>query len=497
MIDDTEVTIDLRLLWKCFVKNLTAIAVTAIICTVAGFCLSSFVIPKKYEASSLLYVESTKSRGETLNINDITAAQKTAATCQIIFQSNRMLSAVIFELDLPYSKSELADMISVTPLNNTEVIEISAVCSNPKMASDIVNVLSDLSKDEFKRVVKQGSIEVVEYAKPAQTHFFPNILLFTVGGFVAGAVAMYVIALLRQMFSITVTPDDDLATIYEVPVFAEIADFEASAEEKSAYSAYSSYDTSKPDKKTRGRRSSKERYVLDETTPFIISEAYKAARTNIIFSLAGCEHKIIGFTSPEPGECKSTTCDNIAISFADMGKRVLLIDCDLRKPTVHTAFRISNSNGLSTLLSSLCGLDEAVTHDVRPSLDVITAGPIPPNPTELLSSKRMKILLEGMEQRYDLILLDTPPVNIVTDTLLLNDIIGGHVLVVRESTTTHPGITEAFSRIDLATGKKLGIIKACCNIGEKTGKRYGKYGKYGHYGHYSYSYGGNSSDEDI
>lgn len=484
-----EDSIDLKILWNVFRRHIIPIVAAAVIAAAAGFSASQFFIPKRYESSALLYVESTKTKGDTLNINDITAAQKTANTCQIIFQSNRMLSAVIFELDLPYSRNELRDMISVTPVNNTEVMEIKAECKNRKMAADIVNVLAELSKDEFKRVVKSGSIEIVEYAKPAEHHVFPNVALFTVGGFAIGAALLYIIFLLKEIFSVTVRSDDDLADIYDVPVFAEVMDFERPSESKYSYGGYDKSDSS-------GKRASKrrhtpgKRYLLDDDTPFVISEAYKAARTNIIFSLAACENKIISFTSAEPGEGKSTTCDNMSIAFADMGKRVLLIDCDMRKPTVHTAFNLGTANGLSSILGGFCSAETAVFKDVRPSLDVITSGPIPPNPTELLSSSAMTELLERAAEEYDIVMLDTPPVNIVTDSQLMNGIIGGHVLVVRENVTTHPAITEAFSKIDLASGKKLGMIKVCCTGEGKSGKRYGKYG------HYSYSYEYRHKDGD-
>lgn len=493
-----EESIDLKILWDILRKNIIAIVITAVIAAAACFAVSEFLLPRKYESSALLYVESNTSASDTLNLNDINAAQKTAATCQIIFQSNSMLSAAILELNLPYTRSELADMVSVSPVNNTEVMKITVTAGNPQTASTIANHLAKLSMEEYRRVVKSGDIEIIEYAKPAKTRSFPNVTLFTAAGFVIGAALAYIIFLLRELLSVTVRSGDDLAKMFEVPVFAEVMDFEKPSGSKYSYSysSYGGYDQtsskkSSAESRKKRRNTAGKRFVLNEETPFVIAESYKAARTNIIFSLAACDHKIISFTSANPGEGKSTTCDNMSLSFADMGKKVLLIDCDMRKPTVHTAFGLNTLKGLSSILGGFASIEEALWQGVRPSLDVITSGPIPPNPTELLSSPKMKELLEYAEEHYDLVMLDTPPVNVVTDSQLMNSLIGGHVLVVRENTTTYPAVTEAFSKIDLATGKKLGIMKVCCTGEEKSGKRYGKYGHY----NYSYEYRRHSSEE--
>ncbi len=496
---DNEESLDLKVLWDVLRKHLIAIIITAVLTGTAAFLISEFLIPRKYESSALLYVEGNTSASDTLNLNDINAAQKTAATCQIIFQSNSMLDSVILELNLPYTRSELRSMVSVTSLNSTEVMEISVTTGDPQTSSEIANEFAKLSMEEFRRVVKSGSIEIVEYAKVPKTHSFPNVMLFTAAGLLGGAAIVYIIFLLKEMLSVTVRSGDDLSKMFDVPVFAEIMDFEKPSDSKYNYSGYGGYDNTSGKKSSSGSRkrhhSSKgKRYVLDAETPFVIAEGYKAARTNIIFSLAACENKIISFTSANPGEGKSTTCDNMAISFADMGKRVLLIDCDMRKPTVHTTFGLNTQKGLSTILGGFSTVEESIYRGVRPSLDVITAGPIPPNPTELLSTRSMTILLENAIKEYDIVMLDTPPVNLVTDSQLLNNVIGGHVMVVKENSTTYPAISEAFEKINLASGKKLGIIKVCCTGEEKSGK---KYGKYGHYGSYSYEYRRSEENKEV
>lgn len=482
-----EDSIDIKQLFSVLKSHFVPIAVSAVICAAAGFSAAKFLVPKQYESSAMLYVENNQNTGDTLNVNDITAAQKLVNTCQIIFQSNKMLDSVIYELDLPYSKEELSSMISVTSVNSTEVMRITASNEDPQLSADIVNVLVELARDEFMRVIKSGSIEVVEYGEVPENPSFPRPMIFGAAGVIIGAAAAYILFFLKEILSVTVTPRDDLSKIYGVPVFAEIMDFEAADGKSYGYGK-------KQEQKRRAspKRASSKRYLLDDNTPFVIAEAYRAARTNLIFSLAASGGNIISFTSAEPGEGKSTTCANMAIAFADMGKRVLLIDCDMRKPTVQTAFKLGGQNGLSSVLGGFCSLEDAVNRDVRSSLDVLASGPIPPNPTELLGSGIMAKLLENVSAKYDYVLLDTPPINVVTDSQLMNSIIGGHVFVVRENTTSHPDIAESLEKVSLANGRKLGFIKSFCTGGMKSSygkKKYGRYGKkYGYYQSYGYEY---------
>ncbi len=484
-----EDSLDIKQLWSVLRRRILPVAVSAVIAGAAGFAAAKFLVPKKYESSAMLYVENNQNTGETLNINDITAAQKLVNTCQIIFQSNKMLDSVIFELDLPYTKEELSKMISVTSVNSTEVMRVTAESGDPELSADIVNVLVELARDEFMRVIKSGSIEVVEYGEIADKPSSPGVVLFSAGGFIIGAAAAYIFFFARELLSVTVTPADDLAKIYDIPVFAEIADFEGSSGGKYGYGGYGGAAKGSSGAKKRKSISSGKRYILDENTPFVISEAYRAARTNLMFSTAAAGKNIISFTSAVPGEGKSTTCANMSIAFADMGKKVLLIDCDMRKPTVQTAFKLNASKGLSSVLGGFCQAEDAIVKNVKPSLDVITSGPIPPNPTELIGSEAMRRLLEVYSEKYDYILMDTPPINVVTDSQLLNGIIGGHVFVVRENSTTHPDIAEALEKVSLANGRKLGFIKSFCGGGTKSyGGRYSK--KNGYYNSYGYEYSG-------
>ncbi|MBQ2944079.1 MAG: CpsD/CapB family tyrosine-protein kinase [Ruminococcus sp.] len=224
----------------------------------------------------------------------------------------------------------------------------------------------------------------------------------------------------------------------------------------------------------------KSKNVINNDSKFAIVEGYKIARTNLVFSLSASESKYIVVTSWSKGEGKSTATANLAISFSKMGRRVLLIDCDLRRPNLHNLMKLQNTSGVSDIIGKLKPLEEVIHKEVLPCLDVITAGSIPPNPSELLASTGFESFLRDMEQVYDYIIIDTPPVGIVTDTLLLKDFISGYVVVVRERVTTHGDIEKTIQSIRLADSKVLGFLKVGCTSAEK---KYSK-GKYGYYKYY-------------
>ena len=250
----------------------------------------------------------------------------------------------------------------------------------------------------------------------------------------------------------------------------------------------------KSDNPQTRRRRGKKRYIIDENTPFIITEAYKMARTNLIFSLSTSNNKVVVFTSCNPAEGKSTSCANMAITLANTGSKVLLIDSDLRKPTMNKLLKLPNTKGLSTIISGQCSINDARNKNVRENLDVITSGPIPPNPSELLSSQKMVICLELLQNKYDYICIDTPPINVVSDALLYNNITSGIIFIVRENITRHSDISDALNRIHMTNGKVLGFMKTACNPEAKSGGNYGYKYKYDYSRKLSTPQAGNNTD---
>ena len=245
----------------------------------------------------------------------------------------------------------------------------------------------------------------------------------------------------------------------------------------------------------------KERGYLCDNLNFVASEAYKLLRTNLMFSMPEQSSYVIGVTSSVRGEGKSTTSVNLAYTFAQSGKKVLLIDADMRLPSVAKKLGISCSPGLSNIIAGVNTGENKGKSCYRKSkyFDnwyILPAGDIPPNPSELLGSDRMKKLLETLKERFDVIVVDLPPVNIVSDALVISKITDGLAVVVRQGYTNKHALAECMYQVGRLDAKFLGFIMADADISETSYKHYKRYGGYDYKYYGSYSSSKNSVEDD-
>ena len=208
------------------------------------------------------------------------------------------------------------------------------------------------------------------------------------------------------------------------------------------------------------------KYILGKGTEFSIREAYNALRTNIMFSLMGDKSKIISVTSTFPSEGKSINALNVAIAFADIGKRVVLIDCDMRKPKIHKLLDVKAVPGLSNVLIGETHLDDAIRRMPQYRIDVICAGDIPPVSTRLLESEDVKDLFTTLRARYDYIIVDTPPVDAVIDACVLSKYTNGTLYMIRQNYANREKIDAAVKQLEFAGGHIIGFVLN--NIVEKN-----------------------------
>jgi capsular exopolysaccharide synthesis family protein len=194
--------------------------------------------------------------------------------------------------------------------------------------------------------------------------------------------------------------------------------------------------------------------ITEKDPKSIASEAYRTLRTNIQYSSFDKEIKTILVTSTGPGEGKSTTRGNLALTMAQGDKRVLVIDCDLRKPTIHKKFNVSNEKGVSNFLIGQTALEDVI-HKYSDNLYLLPSGTIPPNPAEMLSSKKLKEFLEKVKEEFDCIIIDSPPVMAVTDAQILSTIVDGVLLVASSGQTEKEGLVKAKEQILKVNGNLL------------------------------------------
>lgn len=211
-------------------------------------------------------------------------------------------------------------------------------------------------------------------------------------------------------------------------------------------------------KKNKALQNVARKLIANSNPKSYISEQYRTIRTNINFSLPANELKTLLVTSASPSEGKSTTVANLAVVFAQEGKRVLIIDADMRKPTTHYTFHVSNTTGLSNVLTRQADVNEVIRETDIPNLHLITCGPIPPNPAELLSSKVMDSTLADLHKWYDLVMFDAPPVLSVTDAQILANKSQGTVLVVNTGFTERENALKAKEAIESTKARLLGTV---------------------------------------
>lgn len=221
------------------------------------------------------------------------------------------------------------------------------------------------------------------------------------------------------------------------------------------------------------------------------SESYRGLRTNILFSSAGEAPQVILITSSGPGEGKTITTANLAVAMAQAGSKVLVIEGDLRRPQVHNLFGVSRERGITHLLVGNDSFEKTVVHSQVPNLDLLVSGPLPPNPSEMLGSARMVDLLKGLRKRYDRILIDTPPITAVTDSMILSRNVDGVVMVIRAGATVRDMAKNAVNQLQAVGAHILGAVLNAVDIGKD------KYYYYYYYQYYNYYYGDDGEKKKV
>lgn len=230
--------------------------------------------------------------------------------------------------------------------------------------------------------------------------------------------------------------------------------------------------------------------LLSDNSSFAVKEAYKTLRTNVSFSLPGSGCKCIGVTSPSRGDGKSSISVNLAISFAQINKKVIILDCDMRLPTIAKKIGIESTPGLSNFLVG--SNSEAIIRSVKEfGIDVLTSGNIPPDPTTLLESEQFAKLLEILKKNYDYIIIDLPPLSLVTDAAIISKYIDGYLIVVRHNYSEFNKVKDVLYQLEFADAKILGFVY---NGKQMETHRYKRKINNDYYNYYN-NKSGNSSEE--
>lgn len=461
----------------------------ALICGLGAFLVSDFAIPRKYQSNVSMYVRNKEDqKQESINNNDLSVSKSLVSTYIVILNNDAVMDQVGAQLLERHSQNELSgdfsfkngkitneslkNAFAMAAVNNTEVLKITATTRNAALSAELCNIMADVAPEVLIRVVGAGSVEKIGEAKIYEAPVSPSVTKNTAIGFAGGAMMAILIVLLIDFFDNTVRDTEELREHFSKPIIAEIHSIGGKAK-----------------KKNRGTDADRKTRLLfnNQDIPFSTVEAYKSFRTSLSFVVSTCDSRVVAITSANPSEGKSVTVANLAVAVAQTDKKVLLIDADMRKPVQHKCFRLSNKAGLSDVITGEAALDKVLDRNVTGSLDVLTSGTIPPNPSELLASRQMKELLQTLKTQYDLILIDCAPINVVSDVAGLSQEIAGVVMVVHYGTTTYPELDEAANRLALANCNVLGY--AVNEIAAKHGSGYYSNYKYKYKYKYDYQYG--------
>ena len=434
--ENEMVEIDLGRVVKAILNRSWAVAVTAVLAAVIAFVGTFFFISPKYKAAALFYVNNSSfSVGDaslSLTTGDISASRNLVKSYIVILNTRSSLNDVIDYAGVDRSYSEVRSMISASAVDETEIFQVVVTSTDPYEAEKIANAITYILPKRIANIIDGTSAKVVDAAVlpsgPSSPSYSKNVII----GFLIGVVLSAGLIAVREIFDITIRSEDDVAQCCAHPILSAIPDMTehskgsyyyygygrrrrsyyyansrkhghyayANAQkdkEKAKSKAKSAYNTDKP--------SDKEPVLIGDGISFAASEAYKLLRAKLQFSFSGSSKcRVIGLTSALSGEGKSLTAVNLAYTLAQLDKKVILLDGDMRRPTLAEKLGIQKKPGLSSFLTNQSPLEELIQKyksGEKEMFDVIAAGQNPPNPVELLSSETMVQLLEQLRQVYD------------------------------------------------------------------------------------------------
>lgn len=474
-----ENTYSIKNILQLLIGKLWLIIILIVIGGGAAFTFSKFVLPLQYSSHITMYVQSYTGISENSdNQNNISNSKQLVNTYMEVLKDDAVMNAVgdmlvkqhengslkeCFNINAEgkINPASIRECLMISSVNDTSAVKVVATTKDAELSAMICNNLTQVAPKYVEKAVGVGSINTIDKAKVYKTPVAPNMTKNAVIGAVAGMLIAVLVIILIDFFDNTVKDSETISKKHQLALLGEIQE--------------------RGTKKSRQKE--RDHYLItDKTVPFNITESYKAMRTNLIFSLSTSDKKIIAVSSALPGDGKSTIAANLAIAFSQLNEnKVLLIDADMRKPVQHKLFNVKNNAGIAEYLGKMKQREECIQKSDVPNLDIIPSGSLPPNPSELLGSEQMEKLLSEVSAEYDYILIDMPPVNIVSDPLTIGMSISGMVVVTHYGKTTYDDVDELMRKVQTSDTKLLGLV-----LNEIRSKNNGKYGYSKKYKYYSY-----------
>lgn len=399
--------IDLKEFIDYLLKELAVILLFAVVTLSIGTFYNLYLKTPMYKSSTSIILAS-ENNNTSITQTDININQNLVSTYAEIIKSKAVLNKTISFLDLDYTFQELAKNVSVSAIGETEIINIDVLDKDARTAQKIANQIAIIFMDKVKDIYNMKNVNILDRAevpiKADNIHLIRETILYLIVGLFLGILYTF----LRFYFDRNIKNVSEVEAKMDLPIMGSVRDC-----------------TKIIKKENHG-----DKLLISVMPKSNFAEDVKTIRTNLDFSKVDQSIKTILITSSIPGEGNSFISANLAASFAQNNKKVILIDCDLRRGVVHKRLNVNNI-GLSNLIAKgdLSKLDEYIQRCDVKNLDIITRGVVPPNPSELLNSKAFKSILKLLEEYYDYVILDGPPVTNLPDSLIMSNLVDKALIV--------------------------------------------------------------------
>jgi succinoglycan biosynthesis transport protein ExoP len=495
--DQIEEEIDIQHYFMLFMHWAWLIVLVSVVVGISSFFIFRSLTPY-YESKTTLLVNAAPA-SKVSDYSSVMLSEQLVSTYSILIVNDKVLQEVVDTLELQYSLEEIKKWITVTPVNNTQLIEISVVTIDPIMSANLANAVAAIFSNQIQEIQAErfsqskvaldeqlssteiqiadiesqirtammqedkdrleskatqyralysslldsyeqiqlseaqsvSSVTQMELASPDYIAVKPKVLRNSILAAILGFLLTAGVIFIKELLDDTIKTPDEMSSKFKLPVLGMI---------------------NHHDIETEGPIS-----ITDPRSP--TAEAYRSLRTNVYYARVDQPLRTIIVTSSEPGEGKTTTLGNLGAVMAQNGSNVVLCDCDLRRPRLHKVFGLSNRHGLSALfLQTNTDIENIKQKTKVNNLAVISSGLIPPNPAELLGSKKMQGIVNNLKDASDIVLLDTPPILAVTDAAVLASTIDGVIIVVRLGKTHAAALRQTLDLFQKVNAPILGIV---------------------------------------
>ena len=468
--DADTIEFDLRRLLPAILSKIWLIVLVSLLCGMLSLGSTLLLKTPMYKASTMFYVNNSVSLGDAsidISSGDISTSKSLVNSYIVILRTRGTLMDVIDYAGSDRSYGELLSMVSASSVNKTEIFQVTVVSEDPQEAVDLANAIAHVIPKRISSVIEGSSAKVVDYPVRPGSPFTPNYTKDTALGLLVGLLLSVCAIVLLEILDVAIRDEEDLQSFCSYPILASVPDMTVTSK-KGYYRRYyrrSGYSTadSKQKDKNADRNSNKSNNFIGANIGFAAAEAYKLLRTKLQYSFADDRNcRVFSVTSALAGEGKSLTGVNLAYSLAQLNKRVLILDCDMRRPTLAEKLSLDQYPGLSECLTGHADISKIIREfnagDENPVIHVITAGNTPPNPVELLSSPKMGAVINSLREQYDYVLLDMPPICDVSDALASAKLADGILMVVRQNYGSRTAVSDALRQLEFVNAKLLGIL---------------------------------------